>query len=72
MLLKIDPVIEKADEGNTVVILNKYDFISKMKVILSDSAKSQKLSIDQNKVLNHIVHMENRIVDALKSLRTKR
>ena len=55
-----------------MVILNKYDFISKMKVILSDSAESQKLSIDQNKVLNHIVHMENRIVDALKSLRTKR
>ena len=55
-----------------MVILNKYDFISKMKMILSDSAKSQKLSIDQNKVLNHIVHMENRIIDALKSLRIKR
>ena len=30
-------VIQKADKGNTVVIWNKNNHISKMKVILSDS-----------------------------------
>ena len=43
-----------------------------MKVILSDSSKFQKLSIDQNKVLNHIAHMENRIIDVFKKLKKKK
>ena len=55
-------VIQKADRGNTVVILNKKDYNLKMKKILSDTSKFYKLSIDQNKVLNHIVNMENRIL----------
>ena len=67
-----DLVIQKADKGNIVVILNKNDYISRMKVILNDSSKFQKLSIDQNKVLNHIVHMENRIIDVLKKLKKKK
>ena len=45
-----DLIIQKAHKGNTVVILNKNDYISKIKVILNDSSKFQKLSIDQNKV----------------------
>ena len=41
-------------------------------MILNDSSKFQKLSIDQSKVLNHIVHMENRIIDVLKKLKNKK
>ena len=67
-----DLVIQKADKGNTVVILNKNDYISRVNVILNDSSKFQKLSIDQNKVLNHIVHMEIRIIDVLKKLQKKK
>ena len=55
-----------------MVILNRNDYISRMNVILDDSSKFQKLSIDQNKVLNHIVHMENRITDVLKKLKKKK
>ena len=66
-----DLVIQKTDKGNTVVIFNKNDYISRMEVILNDSSKFQKLSIDQNKVLNHIIHMENRITDVLKKLKKK-
>ena len=47
--------IQKADKGNMIVILNKKDCILKMKNILSDTSKFHKLSIDQNKILNHIV-----------------
>ena len=54
-----------------MVVLNKNDCISKMKLILSDSSKFRKLSIDQNKILNHIVYMENRIIDVLKKLKKK-
>ena len=42
-----------------------------MKKILSDTSKFHKLSIDQNKVLNHIVNMENRIISVLKKLKDK-
>ena len=59
-----DLVIQKADKANTAVILNKKDYNLKMKKILSDTSKFHKLSIDQNKVLNHIVNMENRIKEA--------
>ena len=66
-----DLIIQEADKGNTVVILNKNDCNLKMKKILSDTSKFQKLSIDKNKVLNHIVSMENRITEVLKKLKEK-
>ena len=64
-----DLIIQEADKGNTVVILNKNDYNLKMKKILTDASKFQKLSIDKNKVLNHIVNMENRITEVLKKLK---
>ena len=66
-----DIVIHQADKGNTVVILNKKDYDLKMKKILSYTSKFHKHSIDQNKVLNHIVNTENRIISVLKKLKDK-
>ena len=66
-----DLIIQEADKGNTVVILNKNDYNLKMKKIISDTSKFQKLSIDKNKVLNHIVNMENRITEGLKKFKEK-
>ena len=66
-----DIVIHQADKGNTVVILNKKDYDLKMKEILSYTSKFHKHSIDQNKVLNHIVNTENRIISVLKKLKDK-
>ena len=43
-----------------------------MNVILGDSSKFQKLSIDQNKVWNHIEQMESRIIDVLKKPKKKK
>ena len=62
---------QKADKGNTVVIPNKKDYNLKMKKIYSDTSEFHKLSFDQNKVLNHIVNMENRIIYLLKKLKDK-
>ena len=64
-------IIQNADKGN-IAVLNKNDYISKRKVILSNSSKFQQLSIDQNKVLNEIEHLENRIIDALIKLKNKK
>ena len=66
-----DLVIQKAYKVNTVVILNKKDYNLLMKKILSDISKFYKLSIDQKKVLHHIVNMENIIISVLKKLKDK-
>ena len=63
--------IQKADEGNTVVLFNRKDYISKMKLILADTSKFIKIQIDNSKVLNHLIYMKNKIVELLKKLKEK-
>ena len=67
-----DIIVQKADKGNTVVILNRKDYVFKMKNILNDKSKFQKVYIDHEKILNHLIHMENRVADVLKNLRDKK
>ena len=43
-----------------------------MKNILNDSSKFHKVYIDHDKILNHHIHMENRVTDVLKNLRDKK
>ena len=54
-------IIQRAHKGNTAVLLNRKDYISKMKLILADTSKSKKIEIDDSKVLNHLIHTENKI-----------
>ena len=37
-----------------------------MKLILVDTSKFKKIKIDDSKVPNHLIHMENKIVELLK------
>ena len=64
-------ISQRADKDNTVVILNKKDYISKMTLILADTPKCKKIQIDDSKVLNHLIHMENKFVELLKRLKEK-
>ena len=50
-------IIQKADEGNTAILLGRKDYISKMKLILANTSKFMKIQIDDSKVLNHLIHM---------------
>ena len=43
-----------------------------MKNILNDSSKFHKVYIDHDKILNHLIHMGNRVTDVLKNLRDKK
>ena len=72
LLKSKDIIIQKADKGNTVVILNRKDYVCKMKNILNDSSKFHKVYIDHDKILNQLIHMENRVTDVLKNLRCKK
>ena len=39
-----------------------------MKLVLADTSKFSKIQIDDSKVLNHLIHIENKIVELLKRL----
>ena len=52
LLKNKDIIIQKADKGNTVVILNRKDYVCKMKNILNDSSEFHKVYIDHDKILN--------------------
>ena len=69
LLKNKDIIIQKADKGNTVVILNRKDYVCKMKNILNDSSKFHKVYIDHDKILNHLIHIENRVTDVRRNLR---
>ena len=43
-----------------------------MKNILNDSSKFHKVYTDHDKILNHLIHMGNRVTDVLKNLRDKK
>ena len=60
------------DKGNTVVILNRKDYVCKMKNTLNDRSKFKKVYVDHDKILNDSIHMEKRVTDVLKNLRAKR
>ena len=51
--------------------MNRKDYVCKMKNI-HDSSKFDKVYIDHDKILNHLLHMENRATDVLKNLRDKK
>ena len=64
-------IIQKADKANTVVLVNRKNYISKMKLNLANTSRFKKIQIDGSKVLNHLIHMENEIVEFLKKLKEK-
>ena len=43
-----------------------------MKNFLNNKKKFQKVYIYHNKILNHLIHIENRVIDVLKNLRDKK
>ena len=55
-----------ADKSNTIVILNKNDYVSRLTRILDDTSKFKGFTAKEGKVLNHIFHLGQHIIDLLK------
>ena len=55
-----DIIIQKADKGNSVVILNKRDYIERMTEMLSDIDKFKKLNVKPGKELNLLLKHEDK------------
>ena len=66
-----DIIIQKADKGNTVVIIDKDACKAKMKSLISDPSKFKKLDIQNDKHLNFILDQERKLKDILKLLDDK-
>ena len=66
-----DLVIEKADKGNNIAILHRSDYISKLSRILKDTGKFKRVDIEEGKALNHLIHMEERIMSPRKFRRSR-
>ena len=64
-------VIQKADNGNNVVVLDKCSYISTTEEILNDNPNFSKLDISAGNEINHIVNLEKRITSELKLLKDK-
>ena len=60
-----DIIIQKADKGNTVVIIDKDAYKAKMKSLISDPSKFKKLDIQNDKHLNFILDKERKFKDIL-------
>ena len=66
-----DIIIQKADRGNTTVILDKESYIEKKKELLSDTSKFEHLEIPPDKHLNFVINSQDKIKNILKSLHHK-
>ena len=66
-----DLVIQKADKGNCVVILNKTDYVSRLEEMLSDTSKYEHISIKEGKLYSFMVKQEQNILVILNNLLKK-
>ena len=64
-----DIIIQKADKGNSVVILNKSEYIKRMTEMLSDIDKFKKLNVKPGNELNLLLKQEEKLVSFLKGIK---
>jgi hypothetical protein len=62
-------VIQKSDKGNSVVILNKSDYVSRMNELLADETKFREIRLSEGGDYNFIINQELRISKALRKLK---
>ena len=67
-----DLIIQKSDKGNSIILINKSDYLDKMYNILSDSKKFVKSSLVDDKHLNFIIRIEKKLTDLLKELKASK
>ena len=69
LLSREDIIIQKSDKGNSVVILNKSDYLKRMKEILSDIDKFKRLNVKPGKKLISLLQHEDKLVNFLKHVK---
>ena len=61
-------VIQKSDKGNAIVILNREDYVGKVKELLSDSSKFKVANVKEGKEIRHLMNVREdfkQVIDEL-------
>ena len=64
-------IIQKADKGNVVVLLDKENYLGKMKSILDDQNKFAKLKFNDKTIVKNLTDIEDKIRKVLQPLKEK-
>ena len=62
-------ITQELDNRNFIAIIDKSDYLKKMRNILSDSSKFTQVSVGEDKKLNFIGNVEKHITDLLKDFK---
>ena len=64
-----DLIIQKSDKDNSVVKLNRNDYIKRLNEMLSDSRKFKKRNIKPGKEINFLLQQEDKLTNFLKKVK---
>ena len=65
-----DIVLQKAGKGNSVVLINKADYIERMKELLSDVSKFKEINVELGKEINLLLQHEGKLIEFLKRVKS--
>ena len=65
-----DIILQKADKGNSVVLLNKADYTKRMKERLSDASKFKEITVELGKEINLLLQHEGKLIKFLKRVKS--
>ena len=66
-----DLVIQKADKGSTIVILDKASYLKLVETLLKDMLKFKSIPVAPDKDLNYVINSEKTVTDLLKKFKNK-
>ena len=66
--IKNDILIQKSDKGNSVVILDKDTYVTRMENLLKDERKFEKVTLKNYAFLNFVINQEKRVETIFKKL----
>ena len=59
-------ILQKADKGNSVVLVNKADYSKRMKELLSNIRKFKEITVEPGKEINLLLQHEGKLIEFLK------
>ena len=62
-------ITQKSHKGNSVILLNRNDYIKQRNEMLSDSSKFKKLDIKPGKEINSLLQKEDRLTNFLQKMK---
>ena len=70
MIYLIRIILQKADKGNSVVLVNKADYTKRMKELLSDVSKFKEITVEPGKEINLLLQHEGKLIEFLKRVKS--